>query len=137
MNINLKATPFIYIQFLFFHLSTINEVQQGQTIHHRLKIPSRRACNTFNSKRKSQRIKHQFGVRLSCNTKEPYELDKHNGNYLWTLLIEKEITKPWRDYFECFRVTRNSEITQGYQKTPLRKTAVKYDERYRARFVVD
>ena len=57
-------------------------------------------------------------MRVPRNIKEAYELDKYNGNNLWTLAIEQEI-KLLRDDFECFSVAQNNEITDKYQKIPL------------------
>ena len=54
------------------------------------KVLLRRNCNILKAKKKrrSYRIKYQFGVGAPRNIKEAYELDRHNRNNLWILTIE-------------------------------------------------
>ncbi len=69
------------------------------------------------------------------NIKELYKLDKPNGNNIWTLAIEQEITLLWDD-FEYYKVAQNNKVTHEYQNIPLLWTfAVRFHGRNRARLV--
>ena len=54
---------------------------------------------------------HKFGVEIPTSVEHAYELDRINGNKLWTEAIEKEISC----VRVAFKVVDESDIPKGYQ----------------------
>jgi hypothetical protein len=75
---------------------------------------------------------YQFGVEVLV--KHAYELDKKNGNTLWTDAMEKEIGNIQQ--YETFKDMGNISYMPGYKKIIVHFVfAVKHDLRHKARLV--
>jgi hypothetical protein len=95
-----------------------------------------RLMRQMNATKRRKAVKYLFGYRVPRSIREAYEIDKNNGNKLWTEAIEKE-TKMLYEEYKCFHLLAPDEkIPQGYKMIPLIWTfTVKFDGRHRARCV--
>ncbi len=61
------------------------------------------------------KLTHKFGIKVPKTTKEALEIDKKNGNTLWSNAIPKEM----KDVQVAFRILPDGELAPiGYQKIP-------------------
>jgi Reverse transcriptase (RNA-dependent DNA polymerase) len=80
---------------------------------------------------------YMFGFRVPRSPKEAIEIDKENGNTLWTDAMALEMTQ--LQMYSTFKdLGRGAKAPAGYRKIRVHFVfAVKYDGRHRARLVAD
>ena len=131
MDIVMRDDPFILAKYAFnINLIDKDIWKRGKQYAKNVRKMNKKVRNLLASKRVLRGVKYQFGVRVSRKIQEAYKLDEENGNTLWTDATKKKV-KLLRDYFECFCVAEENEVTDAYQSTTLLWTfALNFDGRH-------